>query len=70
MISRQVTSDPQLALPVSEVVQRKFMESAPSLNLKKRRILVHPDLAHLVVWPPGWRPGICAAIPIETDGAK
>jgi hypothetical protein len=23
-----------------------------------------------VVWPPGWRPGICAAIPVETDGAK
>ena len=66
----QVTSDPQLALPVSEVVQRKFMESGRSLNLKKCRILVHPDSAHLVVWPPGWRPGICAAIPIETDGAK
>ena len=66
----QVTSDPQLALQVSEVVQRKFMESGRSLNLKKCRILVHPDSAHLVVWPPGWRSGICAAIPIETDGAK
>ena len=66
----QVTRDPQLALPVSEVVQRKFMESRRSLNLKKCRILVHPDSAHLVVWPPRWRPGICAAISIETDGAK
>ena len=67
----QVTSDPQLALLVSEVIQRKFMESGRwSLNLKKCRILVHPDSAHLVVWPPRWRPGICAAIPIETDGAK
>ena len=34
--------------------------------MKKCRILVHPDSAHLVFW----RPGICAAIPIETDGAK
>jgi hypothetical protein len=66
----QVTSDPPLALPVSEVVQRKFMESGRSLNLKKIRILVHPDSAHLVVWPPRWRPGICTAIPIETDSAK
>jgi hypothetical protein len=33
-------------------------------------LLVHPDSAHLVVWPPRWRPGICAAIPIETNGAK
>ncbi len=54
-VNLQVTSDPQLALPVTEVVQR---------------ILVHPDSAHLVVLPPGWRPGICAVIPIETDGAK
>jgi hypothetical protein len=66
----QVTSDPPLALPNSEVVQRKFMESGRSLNLKKIRILVHPDSAHLVVWPPRWRPGICTAIPIETDSAK
>jgi hypothetical protein len=41
----QVTSDPQLALPVSEVVQRKFMESGRILNLKKYRIVVHPDSA-------------------------
>ena len=46
------------------------MESGRSLNMKKCRILVHPDSAHLVVWPPRWRPGICAAILIETDGAK
>ena len=36
----QVTCDPQLALPVAEVVQRMFMESGRSLNLKKCRILV------------------------------
>ena len=29
----QVTCDPQLALPVAEVVQRMFMESGRSLNL-------------------------------------
>jgi hypothetical protein len=46
------------------------MESGRSLNLKKCRILVHPYSAQKVVWPPRWRPGICAAIPIETDGAK
>jgi hypothetical protein len=33
----QITSDPQLVLPVSEVVQRKFVESGRSLNLKKCR---------------------------------
>ena len=66
----QITCDPQLALPVSEVVQRKFAESGRGLNLAKCRILVHPDSAHLVVWPPAWRPGLCAAIPIETNGAK
>ncbi len=67
----QVTCDPQIvALPVAEVVQRKFTESGRSLNLKKCRIRVHPDSAHLVMWPPTWCPGICAAIPIETDGAK
>ena len=66
----QVVSDPQLALPVAEVVQRKILESGRSLNIAKCRILVHPDLAHLVEWPPQWRPGLCAALPIETDGAK
>ena len=30
----------------------------------------HPDSAHLVEWPPQWHPGLCAALPIETDGAK
>ena len=64
-------SDPQLALPVAEVVQRKILESGRSLiNIAKCRILVHPDSAHLVEWPPQWRPGLCAALPIETDGAK
>ena len=67
----QVVSDPQLALPVAEVVQRKILESGRSLiNIAKCRILVHPDSAHLVEWPPQWRPGLCAALPIETDGAK
>jgi len=66
----QVVSDPQLALPVAEVVQRKIIESGRSLNIAKCRILVHPDSAHLIMWPPQWRPGLCAALPIETDGAK
>ena len=66
----QVVSDHQLALPVAEVVQRKILESGQSLNIAKCRILVHPDSAHLVEWPPQWRPGLCAALPIETDGAK
>ena len=61
----QVTSDPQLALPVSEVVQRKFMESGRSLNLKKCRILVHPDSAHLVVWPPRWFPASALQSPLR-----
>ena len=39
----QVVSDPQLALPVAEVVQRKILESGRSLNIAKCRILVHPD---------------------------
>ena len=66
----QVVSDPQLALPVAEVVQRKILESGRSLNIAKCRILVHPDSAHLVAWPPRWCPGFCAAFPIETAGAK
>ena len=66
----QVTCDPQLILPVSEVVQRKYRESGRGLNLAKCRILVHPDSVHLVVWPQRWRPGLCATIPIETVGAK
>ena len=48
----------------------KFTESDRSLNLKKCRILVHLDSAHLIVWSPTGRPGICAAIPIATDCAK
>ena len=64
----QVVSDPQLALPVAEVVQRKILESGQSLNIAKCRILVYPDSAHLVEWPPQWRPGLCAALPIVTDG--
>jgi hypothetical protein len=64
------TSRPQLALPVAEVVQRKILESGRSLNIAKCRILVHPDSAHLVAWPPRWCPGFCAAFPIETAGAK
>ncbi len=47
----KVVSDPQLALVISEVVQRKVAESGRSLNISKCRILVHPDSAHLVVWP-------------------
>jgi hypothetical protein len=61
----QVKSDPQLALPFSEVVQRKFMESGRSLNLKKCRILVHPDSAHLVVWPPRWFPASALQSPLR-----
>ena len=57
-------------LPVSKIVQRKFTESGLSLNLTKCRILVHPDSAHLLTWPPLWRPGLCATVPIETDDAK
>ncbi len=56
----QVVSDPQLALPVAEVVQRKILESGRSLNIAKCRILVHPDSAYLVEWR-------CS---IETDGVK
>ncbi len=58
----QVVSDPQLALPVAEVVQRKILESGRSLNIA--------NSAHLVAWPPRWCPGLCAALPIETAGAK
>jgi hypothetical protein len=58
----QVVSDPQLALPVAEVVQRKILESGRSLNIAKCRILVYSDYAHLVKWPPQWRPGLCAAL--------
>lgn len=57
-------------LPVSKIVQRKFTESGLSLNLTKCRILVHPDSAHLLTWPPLWRPGLCATVPIETNDAK
>ncbi len=40
----QVVSDPQLALPVAEVVQWKMLESGRrSLNIAKCRILVHSD---------------------------
>jgi hypothetical protein len=66
----QVVSDPQPALPVAEVVQRKILESGRSLNIANCRILVHSDSAHLVKWPPQWGPGLCAALPLETDGAK
>ena len=65
-----VASDPQLALLVSEVVQRKFAESGRRLNIPKCRILVHPDSAHLVVWPKAWRPGLCATLPVVTTGMK
>jgi hypothetical protein len=47
----KVTCDPQLALPVAEVVQRKMAEAGRRLNLSKCRILIHPDSADLVVWP-------------------
>ena len=65
-----VISDPQLALLVSEVVQRKFAESGRRLNIPKCRILVHPDSAHLVVWPKAWCPGLCATLPVVTTGMK
>ena len=65
-----VVSDPQLALLVSEVVQRKFAESGRRLNIPKCRILVHPDSAHLVVWPKAWCPGLCATLPVVTTGMK
>ena len=45
------TCDPQLALPVAEVVQRKMAEASRGLNLTKCRILIHSDSADLVVWP-------------------
>ena len=66
----KVTSDPQLALLVSEIVQRKVVESGRSLNISKCRILVHPDSAHLVVWPKNWRPGLCATLPVVSTGMK
>ena len=65
-----VASDPQLALLVSEVVQRKFAESGRRLNIPKCRVLVHPDSAHLVVWPKAWSPGLCATLPVVTTGMK
>ena len=48
----QVVSDPQLALPVAEVAQRKILESDRSLNIAKCRILVRPDSAHPIVLAP------------------
>ena len=49
----KVTYDPQLALPIAEVVQHKMAEAGSrGLNLAKCRILIHPDSADLVVvWP-------------------
>ena len=49
----KVTYDPQLALPVAELVQHKMAEAGSGgLNLSKCRILIHPDSADLVVvWP-------------------
>ena len=47
----KVICDPQVALPVAEVVQRKMAEAGRGLNLSKCRILIHPDAANLVVWP-------------------
>ena len=44
----KVTCDPQLALPVSEVVQRKMAEASRGLNLSKCPILIHSDSADLV----------------------
>jgi hypothetical protein len=66
----KVVSDPQLALVISEVVQRKVAESGRSLNISKCRILVHPDSAHLVVWPTDWYPGLCATLPVVSSGMK
>jgi hypothetical protein len=47
----KVIFDPQLALPVAEVVQRKMAEAGRGLNLSKCRILIHLDSVDLVVWP-------------------
>ena len=66
----KVVSDPTLALVISEVVQRKVAESGRSLNIPKCRILVHPDSAHLVVWPTDWCPGLCATLPVVSSGMK
>jgi hypothetical protein len=45
----KVICDPQVALPVAEVVQRKMAEAGRGLNLSKCRILIHPDAVDLVV---------------------
>ena len=47
----KVICDPQVALPVAEVVQRKMAEAGRGLNLSKCRILIHLDATDLVVWP-------------------
>ena len=47
----KVICDPQLALPVTEVVQRKMAEAGRGLKMSKCCILIHPDSADLVVWP-------------------
>ena len=47
----KVICDPQVALSVAEVVQRKMAEAGRGRNFSKCRILIHPDAADLVVWP-------------------
>ena len=66
----KVTCDPQLALPVAEVVQRKMAEAGRGLNLFKCRILIHPDSADLVVWPSTLPPLIYPLLPVVSSGMK
>ncbi len=63
--------DPQLALPVAEVVQRKMSEAGSrGLNLSKCRILIHPDSADLVVWPSTLPHPTHPLLPVVSTGMK
>ena len=66
----KVTCDPQLALPVAEVVQRKMAEAGRGLNLSKCRILIHPDSADLVVLPSTLPPPTYSLLPVVSTGMK
>ena len=66
----KVICDPQVALPVAEVVQRKMAEAGRGLNLSKCRILIHPDAADLVVWPNTLPSPSYPLLPVVSTGMK